>query len=396
MTAPSRTIVIDDTTLRDGEQSAGVAFTQEEKRAIASELDALGVPELEIGIPAMGAEERDSIRDLAALGLNATLLVWSRMREADLRLCGALGVRCVDLSIPLSDQQLRHKLGWTREQALNAIRRCVPRARDLGLEVIVGGEDASRADHDFLLRAAETAQVVGARRFRFADTLGIMEPFGALAIFQRLRAAVDIELEMHAHDDLGLATANTLAAALGGATHVNTTVNGLGERAGNAALEEVVMGLRKLYGFRVDVDLCRFPALSQRVAAAANRPLSWHKSLVGEGAFTHEAGIHVDGLLKHPLNYQGVDPAELGRSHRLVLGKHSGTRGVLKVYRDLGIALSDRQAGALLQRVRAFVGHAKRLPETPELEAFHRELDRGPDRQPAIHAESIRPSEVSS
>ncbi len=396
MTAPSRTIVIDDTTLRDGEQSAGVAFTQEEKRAIASQLDALGVPELEIGIPAMGAEERDSIRDLAALGLNATLLVWSRMREADLPLCGDLGVRCVDLSIPLSDQQLRHKLGWTREQALAAIRRCVPRARDLGLEVIVGGEDASRADHDFLLRAAETAQVVGARRFRFADTLGIMEPFGALAIFQRLRAAVDIELEMHAHDDLGLATANTLAAALGGATHVNTTVNGLGERAGNAALGEVGMGLRQLYRFRVEVDLCRFPALSQRVAAAANRPLSWHKSLVGEGAFTHEAGIHVDGLLKHPLNYQGVDPAELGRSHRLVLGKHSGTRGVLKVYRDLGIALSDRQAGALLQRVRAFVGHAKRLPETPELEAFHRELDRGPDRQPAIHAESIRPSEVSS
>ncbi len=395
MTAAPRTIVIDDTTLRDGEQSAGVAFTQDEKRAIASGLAALGVPELEIGIPAMGAEERESIRDLATLDLNAMLLVWSRMCEPDLRLCRDLGVRCVDLSVPLSDQQLRHKLGWTREQALDAIRRCVPQARDLSLDVIVGGEDASRADHDFLLRAAETAQVVGARRFRFADTLGIMEPFGTLAIFQRLRAAVDIELEMHAHDDLGLATANTLAAALGGASHVNTTVNGLGERAGNAALEEVVMGLRKLYDFQVEVDLSRFPALSRQVAAAANRPLSWHKSLVGEGAFTHEAGIHVDGLLKHPLNYQGVDPAELGRSHRLVLGKHSGAHAVRKVYRDLGIVLSDRQAGAVLQRIRTFVNQRKRPPEAAELEAFHRDLGYGPDRQLLTHAESIHHVEVS-
>ena len=347
------------------------------KRAIARDLDALGVPELEIGIPAMGAEERESIQDLATLGLGATLLVWSRMHHRDLAHCRNLGVAMVDLSVPVSDQQLRHKLSWTREQALAAIERHVPVARDMGLDVIVGGEDASRADHDFLQRVAETAQRAGARRFRFADTLGVMEPFSTCSIFQRLRKSVDLELEMHAHDDLGLATANSLAAVMGGASHVNTTVNGLGERAGNAPLEEVVMGLRKLYGFRLDVDLGRFPALSQRVASAARRPLSWNKSLVGEGVFTHEAGIHVDGLLKDPLNYQGVDPAELGRHHRVVLGKHSGTHAVQRVYQELGLGLDHDQACAVLEQVRAFVSRVKRAPDSHELEVFYQAFQRG-------------------
>jgi homocitrate synthase NifV len=371
MLKTGRQIIVDDTTLRDGEQSAGVAFSREEKRYIARSLDQLGVPELEIGIPAMGAEEREVIRDLASLGLKAQLLVWSRMHSQDLLHCQNLGVDKVDLSISVSDQQIRHKLNWTRQQVLEAIRYHVPLAQDMGLEVIVGAEDASRADLDFVLQVVEVAQSVGARRFRFADTVGIMEPFTVLHIFQRLRAAADLELEMHAHDDLGLATANTLAAAVGGASHVNTTVNGLGERAGNAPLEEVVIGLKKLYGFNVGIELAEFPALSQQVASAAGRPLSWHKSLVGEGAFTHEAGIHVDGLLKNPLNYQGVDPAEVGRVHHLVLGKHSGTRAVRKIYQDLGMPLSRQQALAVLERVRVFVSHTKRSPDSLDLQTFY-------------------------
>jgi homocitrate synthase NifV len=246
-------------------------------------------------------------------------------------------------------------------------------ALDAGFDVSVGAEDASRADPDFLVKVAEAASAAGARRLRFADTLGVLDPLATSRHIRGLCAAVDIEIEMHAHDDFGLATANTLAAVLAGATHINTTVNGLGERAGNAALEEAVMALRHLYDAETGIDAQHFPQLSSLVARASGRAVAVNKSIVGEAVFTHEAGIHVDGLIKNPLNYQGFDPLEVGREHRLVLGKHSGSRSVVHAYAKLGIALSQEQARDILARIRIHAMANKCSPDGNDLERFYLE-----------------------
>ncbi|MEO2508386.1 homocitrate synthase [Clostridium paraputrificum] len=371
-----RQIYVVDTTLRDGEQTAGVVFANEEKLAIATMLSDLGVDQLEVGIPTMGGDEKNAIKSIVKRNLKSSIMAWNRAVISDIQESIDCGVDAVAISISVSDIHIKNKLKTSREWVLENMVKSVEYAKKNGLYVSVNGEDASRADREFLIKFMKAAKEVGADRFRYCDTVGVMGPFQIEEEIKALYDNAKLDIEMHTHNDFGMATANAIAGLRGGANHVGVTVNGLGERAGNAALEEVVMALKFVYGCDVDMDTTMFREISEYVSKASGRVLPIWKAIVGTNMFAHESGIHADGALKNPKNYEAFDPSVVGLERQIVIGKHSGKAAIVNKFKEYNIELTNEEASAILEMVRSTSVRLKRSLFDKEIVGLYKEYKR--------------------
>lgn len=336
ITMTAKDFYILDTTLRDGEQAPGVVFELKEKLRIASLLDSVGVPELEIGTPAIGREEIEHLKTIVNQGFNFRSSCWCRAIKSDIDLALSTGCEGVNISFPVTDVQL-NAIGKNREWVMTALQKIVPYAKRLFKYVSLGAQDASRAEKEFLYEYIACAHDMDIHRIRIADTVGILNPFSTQVLISEIKESFsDLMVEFHAHNDLGLATANAVSAILAGAEAVSTTVNGLGERAGNAAMEEVIFALEKSCGYKKHYNTKPLTELSEYVYGAAKRVMPESKPITGEMVLKHETGIHTRSIIADRKSYELFEAEEVGKLSEFVFGKFSGKAALSNMFEKRG------------------------------------------------------------
>ncbi len=349
-----RKVKVLDTTLRDGEQTPGLSLSIEQKKIIAEALDRLGVSVIEAGTAIASKGEFEAIKEISSLGLNAEICSFCRIKEVDIDAAADAGADSIFMVAPSSPIHISTKFpGKNEEDVIEMSVSAIEYAKDRGLTVEFGGEDASRADLDFIKRLYRAALDAGADRLTYTDTVGVMVPEKCESVMKELRNEFkNVDLAIHCHDDFGLAVANTVFAVRGGANEVHVTVNGLGERAGNAALEEVVATLEILYGIDTGIELKRIYRTAKLVEKVTGIAIPPNKAVVGENAFTHESGIHTSAILKNASAYEPITPEMVGRERHLVLGKHAGRASVEAVMKELGYKATKEQMNEILKRIK--------------------------------------------
>ncbi len=362
--------IINDTTLRDGEQTPFVAFNLKEKLQIARLLYEAGADELEVGIPAMGKKEQDDLKEILALNLPIPIMSWNRATMGDLEASLKCGLKAVDLSIPVSDILIDIKFGGDKTRLLKQLEEVILQAKKENLFVCIGGEDSSRANNSFLKEIMTLGKELGANRFRYCDTVGILTPYKTYENIKDLCSSNLLDIEMHTHNDFGMATANTIAGYEAGAYSSNTTVIGIGERAGNASFEQVLMSLR-LLGKEININSKALKSLIKTVSSASNRRVDTNLPIVGKNIFSHESGIHVNGMMKSKNAYEPFNPEELGLKRSFPIGKHSGSSTLIYHLKSIGIEPNMQIVQELLPKIREIVTNRKKVLSTNELKELY-------------------------
>lgn len=366
-------IEICDVTLRDGEQTPGVVFTREEKIAIAEKLDSIGIEVIEAGFPVVSKTEEDIVREIAHLGLDARICCLARSVAKDVDVALRCDVDFVSIFIATSDLHLKYKYHKTFEEAESCALDVLDYAKDHGLTVRFAAEDATRTDVNVLKSIFRAAEEHGADYISIADTVGILNPSTTHYLVSEIKKTVKTKVCIHCHNDLGMAVANTVSGAEAGAFQLHTTVNGIGERCGNASLEELLVSLRVQYGIdRYDVS--QLSELSKLVEQYSGIPIPRIKPIVGCNAFAHESGIHVAAVLENPMTYELYAPEMVGCKREIIIGKHTGSKALKGVVQKMGYDLSREQMCSLLDRVKK-CSEAKRKVTCERLTEFIKELE---------------------